>query len=777
MKTKLTVSIDQYGICIPINREKLFESIFKKEAHGKVDKIWHSPGHIFVGLKDQKKHYTFDTKTLDYVESTDDTAYFDINEPVLTVLVRPPNGVLVVLESGYINYWSYQYDKKWKFHKRLNLLDDRIAFVTEACCNVSQNALYWCERASLDEGMGKQAWIIYKRQFLEGDKRSEAKLGPVVPLVTGITDCSLFPMGHGFICCTKLRSVTSELTHVFIICTMTGHVDLVVSQEKVTLPEVTVHSTVTFKDLVLKSLPYLEKLRKDPVVCSTFISNTQTLLLLKTSGKLVLVEKEKEGALTSVYLPHLETRGIVDMLVQSGLVGVLYPEFIQFHSLSMGEYVCRVECPSGSQFLGCSISLLGAVQTFILSDQNLHSLLTCCEDSSDMIESALLKHGQFQSDALRLSYIDRMFRYSIGCPGQISRDDLKQAWLESLELPPSTKLQAVVEPFLSEYWKMEQMLQQSLDQPQLIASMPLFSVKEEVGKLLEAPSGVARQPHLTALAEHYPVQVLDALMEYLHMSNDELSTDFSTSEQQKWQRVIAMETSAGSAVPLFESMCQLLYKHRPNLLLKFLHFSQKMCDVNMGGVSAFSRRRHTPVMFERALRCFPDPSISSDVKMAVIVHAHVLVISDGDLCVLQAIQLLLKYKQWESCVDLLEQFKDQGREFQLLYQVVLNSLAKNKQLSQHGDKIFRLMPSLESCDFAVKKHSKEITSSEQKFGILCSHGNNNIAEVNDHGDRAEVDSESVHSGVLVFADKDGVNSTVSVDNVRPYLLQCLQLDS
>ena len=51
-----------------------------------------------------------------------------------------------VQENGCLQHWSYKADCKWRLLNESHICDLQGAEVTDACFNVAQNTLYWCEK-------------------------------------------------------------------------------------------------------------------------------------------------------------------------------------------------------------------------------------------------------------------------------------------------------------------------------------------------------------------------------------------------------------------------------------------------------------------------------------------------------------------------------------------------------------------------------------------------------------------------------------------------------
>ncbi|XP_060585818.1 uncharacterized protein LOC132741627 [Ruditapes philippinarum] len=424
------------------------------------------------------------------------------------------------------------------------------------------------------------------------------------------------------------------------------------------------------------------------------------------------------------------------MCCHDNTIGLVYKHCIRQYNVQTGVQTCCIDLSQGVTVFGVARTLFGAVQQAVFTDQNLY-MIHKCVDRKNVSEMTLLEMSHFQSDAVRLSYIDKMQKYTAMSQGELNVESLKKKWVENLDIPCTSKLIETVEPFLSQYWRLENMLQEGLKEPNKISQLRPDTIKEEVNHLLDPKSPLsrqARQSQLVVLAQYSPIEVLDCLLTYLNVTEGEMST----SQQQKWHCALTQETCnvAGScdiAVPLLELMCHLLYKHKPEKLVQFVHHGQRVWDQKIG-MSAFVRKRQIPFIYERALKCISQPEHSTDPRTAILSHVHLLLTSEVEGCFTKALHLLLRAEMWEETIELLKEYKDRCPQFSLLYQMTLAAITKKKVLPMYADKIFSLMPS-----FKCNSDILQGTSGEASMGILC--------------DTAD---------------------EVSVDSVRPYLLRCLQ---
>lgn len=723
--------------CLPFSRTKLFREVFEFRTCGEIHQVWLGTGHVFVTTCSGKQLYTFDSKSTEHIQDVETSSCLDISDdvPVLSVLLKSPQTVLIVFINGVIQIWNYRPDHFWSKQTVLRLSNSHLATVTDISYSISQNALYWCQQ-DVSECGTTTTYSIYKRQIIEGEEGSKAlpKFGPASLIINNCPRCAVFPLGHGVVIVSENESKQAQF--VVKLCTLTGHVTLLVDSEWLSVRDVNVHKPVNFSQIVIKSLQHLNKLMGKTVLQTTYSAKTQTLHLLYNTGSICTLFHAQDSRPKEVNVENLRTEGLLGMFVQSQLIGLTYQNEIRLYSVHTGVLSCTIDIPDDSKVHGVVQNLFGNIQQAVYTDDNLLTLQKYSE-SKDMSEISLLEFSHFQSDAVRLSYIDKMQKYATNKVDTLTLENIQKRWIDSLGIPPTSKLQEIVEPYLSQYWKLELLMQDGFNNPNAISQLRPQTIMEEVTCLLDPKSSMtrsARQSQLMLLSQFHPLEVLNTLLSYLPLTEGELST----SQQQKWRCALTQETSdvTGScdiAIPLFELMCHLLYKHKPDKLFQFVQYGQRVWDQKVG-MSAFVRRRQVPFILERAVKCLPQPEYSCNPDIAIIAHVNILLTSEVSGCYTKAIHLLLSAEKWTEALDLLNEYRNKCQQYPLLYQMTMAALNKKNVLPKYSDRIFSLMPSLGST--------------------------NDVLE----------NSPSMGQGIFCATEDD-----ISMETVRPHLLQCLSI--
>ncbi|XP_060585847.1 uncharacterized protein LOC132741643 [Ruditapes philippinarum] len=284
----LKYSIEPGGYCKPYSRTKLFKEIFEFGTCGEIHAVWLSAAHLFVTLHEGKQLYTFDCKTVENIQDSEFSGCLDISDecPIQQVLLKSPQTAIIIFQNGVTQFWNYKADLVWKQQTTHRLCQGNLATVVDVCYNVSQNALYWCQRQE-SEIDGKITYSIYKRVIIEGDpevKSEIMKLGPASPIIKGCMKCTVYPAEHGAVFVSE--SDATQSLFVVKVSTTTGQVDILVEQDWINVRDVNVHTPVQFSKIVMKSLQHLNKMKSLSIKKTLYIPQTQTLHMLFSSGKM-----------------------------------------------------------------------------------------------------------------------------------------------------------------------------------------------------------------------------------------------------------------------------------------------------------------------------------------------------------------------------------------------------------------------------------------------------------------------------------------------------------
>ncbi|KAL5021395.1 hypothetical protein ScPMuIL_000550 [Solemya velum] len=327
----------------------------------------------------------------------------------------------------------------------------------------------------------------------------------------------------------------------------------------------------------------------------------------------------------------------------------------------------------------------------------------------------------YQTDALHIAWLDRLKTDNSAISDILMRLELLQEKRETGSLQKSTtKFSQLVDPYMTEYWRLEHDWQALLRNEKNASDISPPSIDQEVSHILNSETNMlmmARQAQLLILAEVYPVEVLSTLLSQLKLESGD---DISTSQHQRWQCIMSQETAAHPlspdlSIPLFEHICRLLYIHRPGQLLSFVKMAQVVSDQRVG-VSAFIRKNQTLQFYERALASLPHAERSCDPVLAVSAYVKLLLASEQAGCCVAAASMLLRHKMWTEAIALLEKFAGETQQHTQLFHLLLVNFLENGVLAEYSEDLFRSLPHSTSMK-TVAGTSQDSVTRREKFSL------------------------------------------------------------
>ncbi|XP_033641471.1 uncharacterized protein LOC117301550 [Asterias rubens] len=267
-----------------------------------------------------------------------------------------------------------------------------------------------------------------------------------------------------------------------------------------------------------------------------------------------------------------------------------------------------------------------------------------------------------------------------------------------------TKLNESMNPLLQQYW---QLYQQKMDvwEGQVNAAQKPYTVKKEVLRLLDSTSTVSsnvKRSQLTLLCLHFPMATLSSFLDALNVGSidDKGHVTFQAiplddEELDLSVPVISLAASApdsNSGLPIFETICRLIYKETPTQLVDFVQLCQQIRD-KVTDESAFLRKKCVGKLYDIALGSLPGPDHSRNREGAVLAKAELLHLSSISHGHLNALKLLLKHKLWSESINLVQKLADNSLTHSELFHVLLTSLLQEREIiSQYCDQLWGCLP-------------------------------------------------------------------------------------
>lgn len=687
---------------LPICRNQLYEDVICSGKYGPVYRVWFSPGHVFVAVRKGTQLFTFDTKPTNKIveEYKGCLDLQGLNPPICDILVSGINYSLVYIIqiNGCVQCWKYRTDYTWVFLQRFDICSVIKSEIVSICLHPSQNTLYWCEKQSADISNENLTYCICKRQLPDDDEKIKEKdLSPVTILLHNCPTSIVYPSMSGLM--VFIRNKEPLISMLIAWKTASSKISVFMGSHQVDLEDLGGQQQgVDFKKLAFKLIGTTTKITDSERLRDVIYNpNTIEVRMIEQSGTVRRTVDKTGGDLVISLKMEKDASSDIKWFDFQGIIGAVTNSDIRLYNSSTGQFLGHVQSPGNTEILSlCDISS-GMVFNGFYTSQNIYVLERRKQTEKENIER-MLSTKNFQTDAVQLSYFEQQ-KYQ--CPSSVLYEKitkLRQSWELEMDKLPSTKLIEILNPYLKEYWKLEDLQQRNLDNKLSFPTLCPRDIEDEVLHVLSPETNMkmtARQSWLLLLADTFPQEVLTVLMSQLEFETE----DIGTSQLQRWQCILAPDTvdspvSSDVAVPMFEHICRLLFKIQPNKLVNFVKIAHLINDQRVG-VSAFIRKRQALQYYDRALECLPDLSISACFDDAITAHVQLMLASEQEDCVMHAIELLMKHNQWVKTLDLLKKQTDTPQYYKLFLSTI-TAMSDKKVLSQFADEIFSLMPELKS---------------------------------------------------------------------------------
>ncbi|XP_064607924.1 uncharacterized protein LOC135472377 [Liolophura sinensis] len=718
----------------PVHRKQLLEEILAGSPHyGTVHRVWVARGHIFVSLSNGTQLFTFDVKPVgigqDYqfgnLGCLDQS---DVHPVLIDVLYSQKlNLAILVQKDGQVQLWKFlQQSYNWEKVEDAALCDASDSQVLSVCLLEEQCVVYWCERPVSPPNTN---CTVYRR-----DLYSDNAFGPPIRVLENCPQCDLLPLNKG------VFAAWSERVNVpgLVLSPDSNSISLYMDDKVYSPRSSTTVKPLDFSEVIL---PYLSKIKPKPSlpVSRLFDAANCCVVMVEADGGLCCISDKPEVKLGTNLKIQTDITRFKDVsctfFMHKDCICQVTADTLIIHDYLSGEVVEHklLETTSTDAQLSQlttspyfpTVMTTGGLKAVQISsswkqasgnqDEDLVSYSQEIQrpriDRSSNIETAEIVCKSFlqgslpsdkfavdgkcfQNPALVITMLDQL-QEKVNSPRMTKeRMSIVQNYTK-VNTYKHTRYNESIVPYLNEYLSVEKTCLDVVNQNQKALVSNADSVGKDVLALIHPGSSLpasSRQAQLEVLAQRHPETVLLTLMQQLDIKSEDLSEE----EMEKWSHVLASERSISSAYSgtfsLYEIITRLLFQQKPDQLVNFVHIAQVIHDKNVG-VSAFIRKRQTFQFYERALSCFPKPESSRDVEGAVRAMAQLMLAMQTRSSLIKALQLLIRYEQWDPAVELLRQNANGTPAHQEVFYLLLTSIANFGVLGKYCVPVLQQIPS------------------------------------------------------------------------------------
>ncbi|XP_061196123.1 uncharacterized protein LOC133204412 [Saccostrea echinata] len=680
---------------LPICRIQLYREVVYKKKYGPVYKVWLSPGHVFISVRNGRQLFTFDSKSTSQDENKGCLDLQNLDQPILDILPSDLRQcVYIVQNNGYVQCWKFRADRTWVLEQEFNICNSNRSEVTSVCFHPIHSALYWCEKR-VTSSSDRSIYCICRRKVPNDEENlSEQELGPVEAIMHNICLCQLCPLQQGVAIIIKSRP---PLVSMVILWNQSSNIvtmysgPYMLSVENPSSTQAFDFTSLGFKFINI-SIQVRDKFR---MIGYAYNSQKMELAVIE-EGSIVRKLSDGKEELVEIKL-DISTGNLEEgtWFSHQGSLGFLSKSNLLLFDLTSGRLVDNIMPPEGADFEGICCGSPATVTPAVYTENNLY-LLMKQRRKEEWDLTTTLSSEDFQTTALQIAHLEQEKTENPSTSIQKKLSELQQTWSKSKDQKPATKLAEIVEPYLDEYWKIEKIPTKAF-QPSRSACPA--SVDEEVLHVLDPKSSIpmsGRHARLLSLAHSHPKQVLAVLESQMEFHTG----DISTAQIQRWQCILAPDTSPSPvssdvAVPMFEHICRLLYQLQPNKLMQFVKICQMINDQKVG-VSAFIRKRQAIQYYERAVSCVQDLEEVVTSPESAKAFVSLLLASKQENCEMKALKFYLDHRHWELALDLLGDHSDDSPLHFKLFHCLLDRINKENVLTDYIVRTFSLMPNIKS---------------------------------------------------------------------------------
>ncbi|XP_041356712.1 uncharacterized protein LOC121373940 [Gigantopelta aegis] len=685
---------------LPIFRNEIFEDVVLGN-YGDICKVWLVPGHLLVSCDNGSKLHALDCVPANRHQNTTDQGpgFENLSPPVLDIIVSElyADVIFIVQQNGHVQCWQYTEYFSWDRLVDFDICNTTGTEVVSVCVHPTHNLMYWCERRT--SNLTTPLYCVCKRslpQDVYGLKKKD--VGSAVAVVHNCPACDVFPVGNNLFISSRHPG---DGVHVSLVINPdTDLVSLFVGDSKLELNKFSSSHVVDLRAVLVQCLSAVTKSNQlRGTVGVQFDPMSQTTAVVYEDGNVRLyhceTDKKTDVVVTSGTLPHHP--GEMDTnrwFVTKHVIGVVDSSTVRLFDVVKGCQLPEVTSPDGSDIEGIIVSTTSTVTAGFYTKTNFFLIQRDSHKDHPTDFSSISETQNFQTEALHIAYLIEI-RHTEQLPETKKKlDELHKIWKDKQTRPTKSKLSQLVDPYLFEFWRLEEMTGSIFDDGEVSTDCGDVSPRSEI--LDRSQSLVTQEARLLWMSEKSPNDVLQVLCEGLQFDTDD---DVESEDMSRWLTVLGLDddgaVQGGSNSLIFDHICRLLFKLEPSRLIVFVRCAQRVSEQTIG-VSAFVRKKHTSLYYKRAVGCLPDPSMSCNPDTASQVTAQLIRACGEEHDPERALKLLLQYKQWQASITLVKQQDEKSQLRACLLYITLSHLAQHQILAQFAEDIFSMVPTWQS---------------------------------------------------------------------------------
>uniref|UniRef100_A0A8C2BA33 HPS6 biogenesis of lysosomal organelles complex 2 subunit 3 n=1 Tax=Cyprinus carpio TaxID=7962 RepID=A0A8C2BA33_CYPCA len=663
------------------------------------------------------------------------------NVPVVDVIYvpqsKPEDGASVlgvIFENGRVEFWKFlECRSGWHLLQTVDLCNSPRAKVSSVC--MGQNFIIWCEERPPSENSNS---VCSNFRFCICKKTIEVheggvSLGNVKIALHNNPRYTTVSSGDLVYLLPDMRENSSMgVLKVFLAWSPEHDTFKVHSACSCTIMKSSSKES-DFKRLVADCIGLLSTINPSDI-CGFSPTGCGDLLLLLSTGWVCIIKRD--GSLHHIYkLPD-------NCLSASGTQNSLkiYNEIL---ALTIGKTLFLIDTKCGLELERISlktegllfINTLDSHSPQMLSETGLFVVTqkpkpspTLSEDSSALLVEAVFEEAckyyqqrSLSSTQLTVEKLKKggMFQAPISLAA-ILRDYLSQERLmSSLE----SELRSLV---LLEDIKTSMVTASEKDLDNYCESL----VQQEICRLLSGELERENLQYLNSIFHLFPTYSWHAIQAVLHLRSNGEGLLSSKVPVELWKIILSpVQPTANFAhcngqqkhttVPVFELLCQSIFKFQPSWLPRFLELAQQQSGGSSKSSWGYSMKESSESLplYKRALTVLPCKGTYQHLEV------ELLLCSERPKAIMQALRILIKQSQWEQVAQVAERFCRQSPLLNKeIFIALLCEVSQHRDLDPYLDLLWTLCPEDMTVTSILNIVLKNLPDSVQNSDPFEAHG-------------------------------------------------------
>lgn len=668
------------------------------------------------------------------------------------------DGVLllgIIFENGKAELWKFSERKSgWSLLQTVDLCNSLRAKVVSVC--ISQKFIVWCEERPPSESSTVSSvvrsnftYCICKRTF-DLDERG-ISLGGVKTALHNNPPYSVISTGDIVYLLPNIKENScTNVTKVFLSWSPQSDVYKVhcASNGTLLIRNPTANKQFDFKGLVTDCIGYLSTITPPDIYAFSPIGHGDILLLL-SSGWVCLMQKD--GILRQIYkLPDncLTTCGTQNSLnMYDNVIALTVGRMMYLIDIKCGMELERIPLKKeGLLFVNCletyspqmfsEAGLYMVIQKEIetkskpsgvhLENINSGAVLVeaVFEEACKYYQQRSLSTTQLTAEKLKKG---GMFQAPITL-ANIIRDYVGSNKMKTTEKDSSghEKLLNCLDSELKSLIALEDLKASVVKASgKDLQSYCEILVQQELCRLLSSEIDRETLQYLNSMFQLFPAETWQAVQAVLHLRCNGEGSLSAKAPAEVWKIVLSTiqttpnyyngqqkNTPANGTLPVFELLCQSIFKFQPSWLPKFLELAQQQSNLSSASSWSFGKDNSESLpLYKRALAVLPCNSACQDLEV------ELLLCSQRPNAVMQALRMLIGQGRWERVTQVAKRYCHQSPLLNKeIFTTLLIEVSQHRDLDSYLDVLWALCPEDMTVTGILNLILKNLPSTTQSSG-------------------------------------------------------------